>query len=206
MALQPKVLTNFSKLKNGDLLTKANHIVTSLTGNTNFTTPKPALADVTAAIKAYETALANANDGGKTFVTIKDAARATLENLLNTLALYVGLNSDGDILIMQSSGFDIKKAPAAVGVLAKPGNFSVVSAIKGAATPGIDKVYGANSYQFEYTDAPIAVASIWTVVPSTATSALITGLTSGKEYAFRVAGIGSATTRVYSDVITAFIS
>lgn len=206
MALTSKVLINFSRYKDGDLLTKAHHIVTSITGNSHYPTPLPTLADVKASVEAYERALANAANGGRTLTTIKRQARSTLETLLCTLALYVQLEGDGDIPVILSSGFDVRKLRGTIGILAKPMDCKLDATIKGTVRIHVASVYGAYSYQFEYTETPVTDTSVWIIVSNTAASLFVTGLTSGKEYAFRVTGIGSNTTRVYSDVISVFVS
>jgi hypothetical protein len=201
-----RVRISFKNYKDAELEQKAQHIVQSLTGNSNFSTPNPSLADVQTAINKYGDALSKAVDGSKQDTAVKNQARADLESLLHDLGLYVQLTGKDDPSIILSSGFDISKTPSPVGILPKPNGFSVSpSASKGSIDLSTNAINGAKTYQYEYTDAPISAASIWHVVTNTSTAVTINNLQSGKEYAFRVAGVGSDPTRVYSDVVTSFV-
>ena len=201
-----RVRISFRDYKDAELEQKAQHIVQSLTGNAAFPNPTPALADVQTAISKYAAALANAIDGSKQDTAIKKQSRDDLEGLLHDLALYVQLTGKDDAAVILSSGFDIAKTPTPVGVLPKPDGFSVnPSASKGSVDLYVNASNGAKSYQYEYTDSPVTPTGVWHVITDTATAITVNNLQSGKEYAFRVAGIGSDPTRVYSDVVTSFV-
>jgi hypothetical protein len=55
-----RITNGFDRLSDAQLEVKANTIVSSITGNSNFPTPTPTLADVQIAITAYTAALATA--------------------------------------------------------------------------------------------------------------------------------------------------
>lgn len=204
--LKPKVITGFSRYSDGDLSIKAKHIVTSLTGNSNYATPTPTLSAVSNAITAFDSATEAAVDGDKQSTALKKQKREELEALLNNLSLYVQLNGQDDEVILLSSGFDLKKAGTPVGVLPKPASIKVSPGDNsGSVKVVVAKVEGAKTYLFEYTLTPVTSDSVWTDVASTKTTAIIDNLISGKQYAFRVAGVGADTTLVYSDFITSFI-
>ena len=201
-----KVTTNFGKYKDTDLNQKAQHIVDSLTGNAHFPTPAPALTVLQTAITDYANALAKAVDGSKEDTVLKNQARDGLEKLLVKLALYVQLNSNDDPAIILRSGFDISKPHAPIGVVPKPDGFTVIAGQeKGSIDLGLNTVTGAVGYQYEYTDAPLTATSVWAVIVDTSGGITIHHLQSGKEYAFRVAAVGSDPSRVYSDVIASFV-
>ncbi len=197
-----RIRVSFKNYKDTDLEQKAQHIMQCMTGNANFTNPTPTLAEVQTCIDKYAIALGNVVDGSKQDTVIKNQTRVSLESLLHNLGLFVQLNSKDDEAIMLSSGFDLSKTPAPVGVLPKPANFSTgSSSIKGNVDLSVNPIKGASAYQFEYTETPVTDASNWHTVSSTTPWVTIPNLTSGKEYAFRVTGVGSDPTRVYSDVI-----
>ncbi len=202
----PKVVTRFARYKDADLEQKAQHILTSLTGNAHFPTPTPALTELQAAITAYSTALEKAMDGTKQDTAVKNQARDVLETVISKLALYVQLNGNDDVAIILSSGFDVSKPAAPVGILDKPENLIVSpGAAKGSVDVSVNAVAHASGYQYEHTDAPVTATSAWTVITDTAAFHTLSNLQSGKEYAFRVTAIGSDPSRVYSDVITSFV-
>ncbi len=197
-----KVKIGFKIYTDSGFYQKSEHIEQCMTGNPNFLTPTPTLLVLQAANVKYSGALAKAIDGTKQDTALKNQARAELEAILHDLGLYVQLNGKNDEAIILSSGFDIASTPTPIGVLAKPENFTVETGkSKGCIDVSLNPVNGARSYQFEYTDTPVTPTSVWHVVTCTAAFVTITGLVSGKEYAFRVTGIGSDPTRVYSDAI-----
>jgi len=65
--------------------------------------------------------------------------------------------------------------------------------------------YIADFYEFEHTELPITPTSYWTKDTTKKRKYEKTGLDSGKQYAFRVAGAGSDPSRVYSDIITSYV-
>ena len=197
-----RVKVSFTTYTDAGLYQKSEHILQCMTGNPNFASPTPALTALQAAITKYSDALGKVVDGTRTDTALKNQARAELEAILHDLGLYVQLNGKNDEAIILSSGFDIASTPTPIGVLAKPENFTVETGkSKGCIDVSLNPVNGARSYQFEYTDTPVTPTSVWHVVTCTAAFVTITGLVSGKEYAFRVTGIGSDPTRVYSDAI-----
>ena len=201
--MSTRVKVNFGTYTDSGLYQKSEHILQSMTGNPNFASPTPALTVLQTAITKYSAALGKVVDGTKQDTVLKNQARQELESLLHDLGLYVQLNGQNDEAILASSGFDSSKTPAPVGILAKPTGFGAdVNQAKGCIDLWLDSINGARSYLYEYTETPVTAASAWRVLGDTATSITISGLDSGKEYAFRVTGIGSDPTRVYSDIVT----
>ena len=60
-------------------------------------------------------------------------------------------------------------------------------------------------YEFEYTEMPLAPTPNWIQKTCTKRRLLLEGLTSGKQYAFRVAGAGSDPSRIYSEIATSYV-
>jgi hypothetical protein len=201
----PKVKTGFSKLKDDDLGTSAQHILDSLTGNPSYPSPLPPLASISTALDAYHTALAAAVPGGLERTNIKNQKRDALEKLLEALALYVQQNCDADMAVLLSSGFEARKTSEPVGVLKKPENLRAeYGPGSGALVLSIHKIAGAKSYRWEYVLHPATDQTVWNVLNSTARSITITSLQRRQQYDVRVAGIGSNDTLVYSDIISKY--
>ncbi len=202
-----KIATNFSRYTDNSLAEKAQHIVNSLTGNTAYPTPEPTLATVQTAIDSFTTALANQANMGKQGTLVKNQQRDALEQLLNQLGLYVQTQGGNDAVTLQSSGYDLQKGKGApIGILPKPSDLKIVP----GPNPGTMKVSfaaidGANTYLFQYTDIPANGGTVWQSLYSGKSTYLIDGLISGKQYTFRVCGIGTDPTLVYSDAITSFV-
>jgi len=198
----PKVLIDFSKFTDSELDQQAEAIVVAMTGNADFPTPVPPLADVTDTINNYQEGLTKAATGDHTAVEIKDQRRQDLENILRQLGLYVQAQSGGDPALIVSSGFKMSKTPSPVGPLPKPTGFEVMPQGKGEMKLAVDKEDGAKTYQFEY---KLTTATDWIIKMSTKSKLLLTGLESGKEYDFRVVPIGASDIREYSDEISSFV-
>lgn len=114
--------------------------------------------------------------------------------------------SEGDEAIILSSGFDVNKKPGVIGPLPKASGLSIKAGDnKGPVLLNCKVVAHADFYEFEYTSAPSNAASIWLKQTSTKHRMLIDGLTSGKQYVFRVAGAGSDPSRNWSDEISSFV-
>lgn len=198
----PKVLTGSDPYNDPELSTRALTIVTKMTGNPHFTTPKPALADVSTAIDDFDSSMTEAATGDHAAVELKNQKRKNLSQLLSDLGIYVQLTSNGDAAIMLSSGFKISKEPTPVGPLPKPTGFFALPQGKGEMLVGLDRIPGARMYQYEYKE-PSAAG--WTLLTNSKSKVLMTGLTSGKEYLFRVLPLGASDIREYSDEVSSFV-
>jgi hypothetical protein len=200
-----KIRTNFSTYTDAALLVKASFIVASMTNNPHFVNPVPPLTNLQTAIDAFDDALTNAK-AGKEATIIKRNCRAALEGVLTELGLFVQLSSKGNEAILATSGYDLASKPMPVGVLPKPENFMVKPAeSRGSVKLSMKAIDGANSYVYEYTNAPVTEQSTWTPINASRANVLIDDLTSGSQYSFRAVAIGADPTRVYSDEITSYV-
>ena len=200
------VITSFSRMRDDEIAIRAHNIVEKMTGNPNFTTPVPALADITAALTEYHLALEQAQNGGTDKTAAKNAKRLALEGLLRSLALYVQLQCKNDLAIILGSGFDARKAPATpVTVMKRPAEFTVVNGpYPGSMELSVERIPGAGSYVFEYAAWPVTETTPWEKISVRSRTYTIKGLTSGQQYAFRATAVGFDDTPVYSDVISRY--
>jgi hypothetical protein len=203
-----KVTIDYSKKNytDAELSVKAGNIVENMTGNPNFTTPIPALADISATIVSYNAALVTAEKGSMDDRVIKNSWRSKLESQLQELSLYVQLTSKGDGVIISSSGLDVNKKRSAVGPMAKPENVIIkVGGNKGSVVISCDPIDLALFYEIDYAEVTTDGVYDWVHKTSTKHYLLIEGLTSGKQYAFRIAAAGTDPSRVWSGIITSFV-
>jgi hypothetical protein len=203
-----KVIHDFSvgRYTDLELSNKTSHVVEEMTDNPHFTTPSPPLADISEVNGAYIQSLNKVEGGSKEDTVIKNNYRKMVETLLKREADYVQTTSEGDEAIILSSGFDVNKKPAMVGPLDKATGLQITpGSNKGSIMANCNVLSNADFYEFEYTEAPIAPNCIWIVKTSTKHKILIEGLTSGKQYVFRVAGAGSDPSRNWSDEISSFV-
>lgn len=205
---QAKVSSDFSRAKYSDaeLPVRTNLIIGKVTNNPLFPEPVPTMAILQAANNAYYKALDRVKDGSKEDTVVKNNLREELESLLRQLALYVQMTSKGDEAAILSAGFEVHKRREAGGQLDKPVNVQVKPASNhGSMQISCNVVKRAVSYLFEYRELPANGENSWEQVISTRHKIQVDGLASGKQYAFRVAGISPDPSRNWSDEISSFV-
>ena len=137
---------------------------------------------------------------------IKNNNRKIIESLLKQSTDYVQQASSGEEAIIFSSGFEVNKKPSVIGPLLKAIGLTVnAGSNKGTVVLNCNVVANADFYEFEYTGAPNTADTIWLKRTTTKHKFLLEGLTSGKQYLFRVAGAGSDPSRNWSDEISSFV-
>lgn len=202
-----KVKLNLKNLTVEEKIVFSKQIVTSLTGNTNFATPVPALATVTPIITAAEQANADvklARQIVATKVSVLDDKLSDLDTALNQLASYVESIAKGDESKIKSAGMLVKAQSTPVGIPPAPENFLAVAHSEGEIALSWDSVKGTKSYVIQIaTD--ISGSGNWAMAKvSTKSKADITKLESGTKYWFRVAAVGAAGQGPWSDPATKY--
>jgi hypothetical protein len=199
------IITSFTRFSDLKLSHKARTIQAALTNNPNF--PEvPYLSNLQTAMAAFSTAISNKRGRNRVDTAEKKEARKALETILIAISLFVQTNCHNSGAIALCSGFDIKKPNTPIGVLPKPGSFKVQPGPnKGSVKLRLERINGAGAYQYEFTPTPVTADSVWLSTSEKKSSAIISNLQSGREYAFRVTGVGSHPTRVYSNIITSFV-
>ena len=198
-----RVLVGFSSLSLTDLVSKTETIIASMTGNANFATPVPALADVQAKEEALSTVAVAVKMGDKSQITLRNQLQSELIVMLKNLGDYVNFTAKGDAVVAASSGFGLPKDPSPLPDIAKPEGLYVEDGPNaGEFNVGIKSVKGAKSYIYQYTsDAPDSNAK-WVSENSTYVKNTISGLDKGKTYWCRVAAVGTRTQVVFSDALS----
>jgi len=207
MLTSAKLITNYSRYRDAELEQKAQAVLDALSNNPRFPEPLPGFDQLPETLERYERAVAAAQiNEGKLEVMRKNEARRQLMGVLQTLAVNIMARGPQDLETLLSTGFDLAKSPTPVGVLAKPTNFRLKPGLQpGSVALDLDPVRGARAYLFQYTTAPVTAGSTWTSEVAPRSNTTIGGLASGQQYAFRVAGIGTNETRIFSDVLTTFV-
>lgn len=189
----------------------ARQIVVKMTGNAAFTTPAPALAAITTAATAAETAF---NDAASARLTaqqktlVQNTNEDALAALLTQLAAYVESASAGDEGKILSAGMGVRAARSAP---TAPQQVLALAATEGDHEGTIDlawdPVAGAVSYSIELSTT--SGTGPWTVSRvATKSSATVEGpppLTSGQRAWFRVAAVGAAGQGPWSDPATKIV-
>ena len=203
-----KVTTDFSSKNYTDteLSVQATNVKEKVYGNAYFPNATPSEAELQETITGYNASLVKAEKGSAEDRVIKNSWRAKLESQMKELSLYVQIASKGDGVIISSSGLDVNRKPGAVGSLPKPENVIIkMGDNKGSVWVSCEAITSASFYEFEYAEVTPDGTLNWIHKTSTRHKILIEGLTSGKQYAFRIAGAASDPSRVWSDQISTFV-
>ena len=200
-----KISVGFGEYPDARLLVKSKHISQSMTGNSNFPTPSPTLAVYNAAVLAYETALGNAENGSVNDTAIKNDARATLENLMQSLGLYVQLNCANNLNKATSSGFDVHAAPTSAVVPAIPSNVKGDAGTHtGEVDASCDSEPEADFFILRYS--LNITAPVWVVMlAQKSRKYTITGLTHGKDILISMCAGNTAGVSDWSDSTTVLV-
>ena len=141
---------------------------------------------VQAAIKAYSDALIKCQDGTKQDTANKNAKREIIEDNLAHLGTYVNSVTEGNLTMIDGSGFPVTKLPEPVGIPPAPEYLKLTP----GDTPGvmyidIGIVHRALSYMLAYTQDPVPEKiEDWHSKTFSKSTGVITGLVRGKKYTF----------------------
>jgi len=200
-----KITTSFIRFGDDQLEGHALAVAAALNGNTNFTDPIPALADLNNSIKLFSDALALAKTRDKVKIAIKNKLRNDLELMLLKLANYCTHVANGDRAILASSGFPLNAESITSKTLGSPENFTVqVGSNSGEAFVFINPVQHAKSYLFLYGPSPVANEA-WIHAVNSVPYHTITGLTPGTTYSFKIGAAGSKSQVAYTDIVSKMI-
>ena len=170
------------------LIEFSNHVVLSMTGNSNFALPVPSLAAVSNAIASVEAAVADAHRGSATATSDKLAKRKLLQDLMTSLGAYVesvaNLDPPNAITIIRSAGMEVKQA-----LPPKPNGFRLKLTGKPGEVLLMTTRVRSSAYKWEYTTTPDVDSSWLVYVENMNREILLKGLQSGLRYYFRVAVI-----------------
>jgi len=203
-----KVSVDFSTNKYRDeaLVVEANNVVEMMTGNSDFPEPSPALTEITTASNVLSNAIAIAKTGSVYDTAVKNEKRKLLESLLKQEATYVQITSSGNEVKILSTGFSVNKKASTVGSLSAPENIKISAGENsGSLKISWSAIKRASANIINYTEAPVSDSSVWLSKTTTKHNIIIDNLTSGKQYAFKIAGIGSDDSRIWSDVIYSYV-
>src|SRR4029077_15592387 len=87
-----RALLNFTAKMPEQLLAQGYAILKAFTGNLDFPSPPVDLNDLKVKLDAFAGRIADAKDGGKKAISLRDHAGAEIVRLLKVLAFYAELN------------------------------------------------------------------------------------------------------------------
>ncbi len=182
-------------------------VLQMMTGNPNFTTPVPPLADVQTQLTKTENAKTNA-DAARTISKEKTAIlhqeEKVMDSIITKLANYVEVEANDDVAVIESAGFTPASKPTPIGELHAPQGLAVTTGDDaGELDIHWDVVLGAKSYIIQLNSVDPLKEEDWkeNTLP-TKSSSTLKNLVSGTRYWIRVAAVGSAGKSGWSDVAT----
>jgi hypothetical protein len=190
-----RIRLNLKKLSVTDKIAKGRQIVTAMRSNGSFPNPNPPLTEVTTALDELSQAYAlvqSAKSEVSTRVVVQDNAVAKVDQVLTKLAGYVESVAGKDDTLITSAGMVTKASRSAPTLPVVPQALTAnAGEHEGEISLGWKAVPNARSYTIEASVDP-AAANSWTHIGiATSASKLVTNLTSGKRYWFRVAAVSA---------------
>ena len=200
-----RIKLNLKNLSVTEKIAKGRQIVTAMTNNSGFPSPNPPLTEVTSLLDDLNQAFSlvqSAKAEVTTRVVNQDKAAARLDQALTQLAGYVESVAGTDNALITSAGMETKASPSTPTLPSVP---QALTASAGEHDGEINLFWkaipNARSYMIEATLDP--AAGSWThVAVATSTSKVITNLTSGKRYWFRVAAVSAGGQSGWSEQAT----
>lgn len=202
-----KIKLDLTRLPITEKIARARQIVASLTGNADFPSTQPTLAEVTAAIDELDTAYAEsqaARQDAKTKTSAQNQKEEALDRTMSRLASYVESASSGDETKIKRAGMDTKSTATSpgAGLDAPTALAASVGEHDGEIDLHWDKVNKARSYIIQKSADPPTTTSWAHCAVSLKSQATVEGLTSGTKYWFRVAAVGTQGQSGWSDPAT----
>lgn len=203
-----RIKLNLRSLSIPEKLARAQQIVRALTGNTNFNSPHPPLAQVTAAIDDLEAA-SNAAQAARQEAKARTSAQNTkeeaLDQILTQLVAHVESVAGNDEEIIMSAGLDVRSptSPARSNTTqsAPPSLTATAGDHDGEIDLSWDTVRGARSYVVQRSPDPPSESTWVHAGISTRSRTTVEGLNSGTRYWFRVAAITSSGQTAWSNPV-----
>lgn len=187
-----------------EFLVYVQNIIDKMTGNASYPTPDPTLADLQNELDLLNTLQKKALKGSVEDTLKRDKQYAKVKKMVTKLGAYVEWKSDGDPVIIASSGFENKKVRTPGGALAAPAALSAKSTVSTKADLKFNKVVGRRIYVIQMSTN--IASNAWTEAgKTTKTKFTVPNLVSGRQYWFRVCASGLGGDGPFSDPAGTFI-
>ncbi|HEY2383235.1 MAG TPA: fibronectin type III domain-containing protein [Terriglobia bacterium] len=213
MAMVPKLIKaalGLTKALPELVLSQGQALLKGLTGNSNLPNAPIDLNVFKADLDSYAASIADAKDGGRKAITLRNTQGMVVIHAIRQLAAYVELNCKDDMNIFLSSGLQPRsstRTPAQP--LDQPMILFLDQGTSGQLLVSITKVRGAKSYELHYGPAGPggATPTAWLaqMVPNVKSAASISGLTPGTTYAIQVRAYGLLGYTEWSDSATRMV-
>jgi hypothetical protein len=190
-----KALLDFTQKVPEQLLAQGLAILKAMTGNANFPNSPVDLNVFKTTLDAFSTAMADAKDGSKKAITLRNHIAEEIVRMLRIIVFYVELNCKDDMNIFLTSGLTPRSTTRTPPQPVEQSTVvSVDQAESGTFKAWVKSVRRAKNYQVRtgQVGPGDAAPTTWSIVtiPNAKTAAVISGLTPGTRYAVQVRAYG----------------
>lgn len=193
------------KRRQNDILITSLYVISKMENNPLFPKPPAALKKLKKAAPEFQQALADALGRDKFLVAIKDQKKELVLNLLQELVTYVTEVSDGDRIVILSSGFEPTQERRKTWISPVIEKLEVMLGGPGIVTTLAKGVKGVKGYVHQYTTKQPDKNTEWHTEGSSLKKHTFIHLTSEKRYWFRIVGIGTRKRQAYSPIVSVVI-
>lgn len=187
-----RVKFGLKDLTTSQLLQKSLHVTSQMSLNQHlFPEPNP-IAELELATDELLDAYLQSKLRGSEAVFLKNEKRKNLLALLVKSAAYVQYQSAGVAIIISSSGFEVRKRKAPIGILESPTHLrAVLTNREKTIILRWKPVYGRPCYKIEINEHDVTDESKWQFIQTvTKCKVVLTNLESSKKYWLRVTAVG----------------
>lgn len=188
--MSAKVSLAFAQLPDTELDNFAQRVIDRLTSHATFHTPHVPTASIQTHKDDFTAKLAAAQVGGPADTAAKNTARNLLISDLRDNALYVELNSNDDLSLLLSSGYDARSTTRSSAPLAQPANLTIKNGISGQLVASVSPVKNTATYEGR---AKLDGDWLPSVFSGSSRRIEFNGLTPGKLYTIQVRALGGST-------------
>ena len=200
-----RVVQNFNRLTTDQLITSGTAVVNDIDGNPKVPNPAVPVDIFKAQLQTLILAAAAAKDGGKKAIAERNKQRAIFIKMMKKQAQHVEEIAGTDVTVVTSAGYQVLAEPVSSQELEQP---------------AIDKITQKNSGQQKVFATPVAarmyqlghgpagpdgtVPASWTTLDlaNVRPAPVITGLTPGTIYAYRIRAFGASGWTPWSEWVT----
>lgn len=199
-----RIIYPFKQVRDSELAKTANRVLGSSKDNAFF--PDTTLVqELEKRTIAFQVAMNDAADGGKTLIAIRKDCRRSLIEIMVQYAFYVSQICKGDRAMLLSSGFDLAKERGESRLMADIESMDVINLNPGEAKVVVKPVKGARAFIHQYTTEAPTEATVWVSETTAHRKHTFTGLKPLVTHWFRVIAIGLNGQRIISDAISRVI-
>jgi hypothetical protein len=206
--LTQSISYNTSSLNDSELLKYAITLLAGVPTVAEYKAIVPTVADATPLVQQYGTAVANFAKGGTAERMLRDDLRAKVDELVRAWSDYATAETPDSPLLWAAAHFNLTKGertPRAA--LTAPTKFIAADGpAKGSVELRQNPQSGTKAYVYEYALAPTdGSAPQWQYCLGSTATCVVSGLSSGQQYLFRVAAWNGTGTAPYSQVETRYV-